>query len=373
MRVGVDLLFIQPGRNRGTETYVQGLLRGLGVREGLELVLFTNQLNHSQFSEVRGVRRRRCSISGSNRLQRIVFQQTVLPRLAKAERCDLLFCPGYLAPVFSSIKTVVAIHDTQFIDVPGSIPAGQRLAYRAIVPLGARRAKAIITISSFSKGRIVEALKIKPERVAVTYLAPKSFDERGLSSMEERVFVEKHLLTRPYFLSVSNQNPHKNISGLIKAFVEFKATTGAEIDLVFAGSNLSAAERNSGISSRNDIRFLGYINDAELAVAYRRSRAFVLASFYEGFGLPIVEAMANGVPVACSNRASLPEVAGDAALLFDPGCNKSIGDAFGTLFLDRERVRQLVDAGYQNLNRFSWDKCATETYAVFSQAVGSRD
>lgn len=373
MRVGVDLLFIQPGRNRGTETYVQGLLRGLADREGLEMVLFTSKLNHSQYAEAKGVHSHRCCISGANRLQRIVFQQTVLPGLAKAERCDLLFCPGYLAPVLSSIKTVVAIHDTQFIDVPASIPAGQRLAYRAIVPAGARRAKAVITISSFSKGRIVEALKIKPERVAVTYLAPKSFDGRGLPPVEERSFVEKHRLTRPYFLSVSNQNPHKNISGLIKAFIEFKAATGAEIDLVFAGSNLGLEERKSGIANRDDIRFLGYINDAELGVAYRRSRAFVLASFYEGFGLPVVEAMANGVPVACSNRASLPEVAGNAAILFDPKCSRSIGDALRSLFFDRMRVRQLVEAGYRNLNRFSWDRCATETHAVFLQAAALRD
>lgn len=369
MRVGVDLLFIQPGRNRGTETYVQGLLTKLGGREDLELVLFTNKLNHRQFAELCGVRIRETAISGANRLHRILYQQAVLPGIARAEGCDLLFCPGYLAPVRGTVPTVVAILDTQYLDVPTSVAVGQKVAYRAIVPLGARKSAAITTISEFSKRRIVEALKIAPEKVSVTHLASKVFFGPVLTGAQEQSFTERHALSRPYFLSVSNRYPHKNISGLIRAFVQFKETTQADVDLVFVGSTLGAEERSLGIGSRNDIRFLGYVSDAELRVAYGRARGFVLASYYEGFGLPVLEAMASGIPVACSEAASLPEVAGGAGLLFDPSSAASIGRALWILYSDRERCDRLVREGYRNVARFSWDRCADETHAVFRKVV----
>lgn len=365
MRVGVDLLFIQPGRNRGTETYVHGLLGSLGGRAGLELELFTNEVNHGHFQGIAGSRVRKCAVSGVNRTWRVIYQQLVVPRLAKAAGCELLFCPGYLAPLRSRVPIVVTVPDTQFLDVPTSVAAGQLAAYRAIVPGGSRRAAAVITISEFSKRRIVEALMVNPDRVFVTHLAPKGFAGGGLSEDQERAFVARHGLSRPYFLSVSNRYPHKNIPGLIKSFIAFKEQTGSDIDLVLVGSSLSLAENGIGIEKRSDIRFLGFVSDAELEISYRRAHGFVLASLYEGFGLPVLEAMANGVPVACSNVASLPEVVGAAAVLFDPASTSAISAALQVLHSNRERRELLIREGQKNLTRFSWRQCADQTLAVF--------
>lgn len=370
MRVGIDLLFIQPGRNRGTETYVHGLLKRLSERPGLDLVLFTNELNHGRFEGIGNSCARLCGISGAGRVRRVAYQQAVIPRLARDAGCDLLFCPGYLAPIWSRVPVVVTVPDTQFLDVPTSVSLGQWASYHAIVPRSVRRARAVITISNFSKRRIVEALKIEATKVFVTALAPKNFNPGGSNRAGERAFTERHGLSRPYFLSVSNRYPHKNIPGLMRSFIKFKEQTRADIDLVFVGSKPGGEEFAVGAGERNDIKFLGYIGDEELEIAYRLSCGFVLASFYEGFGLPVLEAMGQGVPVACSNAASLPEVVGDAALLFDPNSEQSMVGALKKLHTDLEECGRLVTAGRANVARFSWDRCADETHHVFLHCLG---
>ena len=363
MRVGCDLLCIQPGRNRGVDTYVRRLLPELA---GLcELVLFVSSGNQEYFSSFANAEIVRCPLSGRNRFWRVFYEQFRLPALVAARNCDLLFCPGYLSPIYSSLPVVAAIHDAQFRDIARMLPPAQRLAYQLILPRSSRAARSIITASAFSRTRLIEVLKLSPAKV---FVVPYGC---GLTAAQEDTALPADRLAQfgiasPYILCVSSSLKHKNLARLMEAYCQFEALHKTAPALVLAGvtaSELPPAARCAGVTA------LGFVGDADLELLYSQAYAVVIPSLYEGFGFPVLEAMSRGVPVASSNAGSLPEVTGGAAVLFDPSSASNIAAALKSICFDKTRREELIAAGRINVARFDWRRCAQETAQIFSSAL----
>lgn len=370
MVVGVNLLFIQPDRNLGTFTYVKNVLNAMAEHEGVRLILFTHDVNHQLVEESIPGETVRCPVDGSNLIRRGLYEQTRLTALARRHGCEVLWCPGYLAPIRSSLPVVVTIHDMQYRDIPESVSRLKRGVYHAIVPRAARRARRVIAVSNFSRERILHYTGAAPENVVVTYEA--SFADPAGRSPDATAYEKLSELDIPekYLLSVSSGLPHKNIPRLVEGFAKSTQRQSQGVKLVFVGSPPSPEAAKAAELAPGAVQFLGYLPEDVLTEAYRNAYGFVLASYYEGFGLPVLEAMQFGVPVACSRAASLPEVGGDAAVYFDPFCTDSIADAVDVLVGEQAQARAArIESGYRNLDRFSWEKCASETVNVLREAI----
>ncbi len=355
LHIGISSLYLQPGRNGGMETYLRGVLAGLEEvqtrgAEHCRVTLFTSGCNHESFSALQHVERSLTHCDGRNRFHRILYEQFVLPRQARRLGCDVLFSPGYLGPICAPLPVLLCLPDTQYRDIPGQIPALQRWIYRCIIPRAIRTAGNVVTISEFSKNRIVQHEGVLPEKISVIYPGGKQF----VGAMAD----SKSPLQEPYVLTVSSAAPHKNRRALLAAFLAARKQEGFPHVLVIIGG--AATPEEAALSQNEAIRFQGYVPDNALAHWYAHATAFVLASKYEGAGLPVLEAMQAGVPVACAARASLPELAGEAALLFDPDDVAAMQQAIVTIITDTEVRAVLQTKGAVQCRKFSWTENARQ-------------
>lgn len=372
MKVWVDVTFIVRGRNRGAETYVSALLPELRNMPDANIVCLTNRLNHDYFRDELGLECRASASHGGNRFTRFLYQQVGAGAAAKADRADVLFCPGNLSPVRPPVPTVSVIHDVNFYDIPESMPLGVRLVFRAGMPFMARSAARVVTGSEYSKRRIVETLKISGDKVVVIHDgAPADVGRAGEGDW--RAVKRKYGIRGEFFLSVSSGLPHKNIERLVCGFGEMKKRSTGGHQLVLAGHELdrSTESRLEGKSFRDDVVVTGYVSEAEKFSLFRNGLAYVYPSLYEGFGLPALEAQSCGLPLAASRCGSLPEVCGSGAVYFDALSVDSIANTMLDLAGDAALRADLVRRGYDNAARFSWRRAAAETYALLKSVVDS--
>ena len=372
MKVIVDLLFIVPGRNRGTQTYVDSLLPELAALPDVDLVCITNRLNHRYYAEQLGLQCWAAPVAGSRRPFRVLYQQFLMSAAAKRLGGDVLFCPGYLSPAFPTLPTVVVLHDLNFRDIPQVVSATRRLLFNLLAPPAVRRASAVITISAFSKERIAGGLRGAGEKVAVVHYGPLANPE--IAGADWPAVKAKYGVRGDYFLSVSSGDPHKNIQRLAQGFVAALRRSPGTEQLVLVGHRLDAELdawlRREGFSDA--VVATGFISEAEKIAFLRNGLAYFFPSLYEGFGLPALEAQSCGLPLAASRYGSLPEVCGQGAVYFDAMSVESIADTFLELRDDGELRDSLIQAGYDNVLRFSWRRAAQETLAVLQDAVARR-
>jgi glycosyltransferase involved in cell wall biosynthesis len=279
-----------------------------------------------------------------------LWEQIELPFYAKD---GLLFSPANIGPFFHG-KQVVTIHDTSIYVFPDAYSKTFRLKYDAIFKRLASVAKKILTISEFSKREIHDRLNVPLDRIECVLSGGDHF----LKIIPDNDILNQYNLDEtPYFLGVSSQSKHKNTQGLIRAFQLLNRT---DIKLLLVGGNFSSVFINNKQDlPRNTIQ-LGYVSDAELSALYRNAKALVFPSFFEGFGLPILEAMSLGCPVICSNTSSLPEVGGDAVLYINPDDPETIVDQMRTLLESVELQEKLSADGKIQANRFKWMNTATK-------------
>lgn len=364
--IGINTLFIVPGRNRGVQTYVDHLIERLAARGEFRYVLFVSKANREHFRQFEGVELVECSIGGENRMLRVAYEQFVLQFLARRAGCRLLFFPGYLSPVWKLIPFVVTIPDTQFRDIPTLVPRSIRALYGTIVPRSVGKADEVITISEFSKSRILHHLKLAPEKVTVAPLAAGVSRIDGGAVGNDDCYEDSGLTlkgfdsARPFLISVSSANPHKNIDAMISAFVD--ANVAGDFQLVLLGASREDCPDN--------VFSTGFLPDAIRDALYRKAHGYIFASKYEGFGLPLLEAMEADIPIASSSAASLPEVGGDACLYFDPDDHQAMVSAIQRLCEDSDLRRELVEKGREQRGKFSWDRCAEVTESVFRRVLG---
>ena len=244
----------------------------------------------------------------------------------------------------------------------------RRWALRFFVTQSARRASRILTLSEYSKGEIVRSLGVSPDRVDVVYLAARQ--ARSAQSKHESPSHE-HVqpLRGRYILAFSSQSSHKNVDRLVQAFRDARSRFALPHSLVLVGH----PPNGTSVEAWSDAGVLvaGRVDDTTLGDLYRRAEFLVFPSLYEGFGLPVIEAMSTGLPVACSSVAALPEIAGGAALLFDPTSVESIASAIATLAGDPELRRSLGQRGTARARLFSWEATANATVRAYRRCLSS--
>ena len=371
-RVGLNLVFLTPGATGGMETYARQLIPELAAAApDLELVAFVNSAAAAGPGPWHDVTR--CvevPVDALNRIEWVRAEQFLLPRAARRARIDLMHSFASTAPVWGPFRRVVTIHDLIYRTVPDAHPGLRSLGMRVLVPAAARRSHRIIVDAASTRDDLQTFLRVAPGKVDVVPLGvgtPPATDPEPEPQLRERLGAGE----RTIVLSVSAKLAHKNLPRLIAAVARIPAESRPL--LVLPGYPTPHEEelriQIAELGLTDHVRLLGWVSEAELEGLYRATGAFVFPSLAEGFGLPVLEAMVRGVPVACSDRGSLAEVAGDAALLFDPESVTAIAEAMTRLLDDRQLAARLVEAGRERAAGFSWHATAAGTLAAYGRAL----
>jgi glycosyltransferase involved in cell wall biosynthesis len=300
---------------------------------------------------------------------RLVWMQTLAPRLLRRLGADVVHFTNGMVPVSSGVPTVVTIHDMSLTLYPRYHPPRRVLLNRPFVDLAARRADAIITVSDSAKADIVRLYGLSPERVHVVHEAAAPSFRPVLERDELRRVKERYGLSDRFILYVGTIEPRKNLPTLIEAFARHHKRGDLPHQLVCAGPygwlSGDINERVERLNIGRAVRFTGYVPFEDLPAIYSLAEMFVFPSVYEGFGLPVVEAMASGTPVITSHVAALAEVAGGAVQYVDRLDADALGEAMTTLGRDRLRRKELSTLGLARARTFSWERAARETLAVY--------
>jgi len=354
VHAGVNTLFLIPREVGGTEIYVRSVLPALLAQDaGLRVTIFTNRENHDSFAEYDRVL---IDVAATSRPQRIVAEQVALPRAAARATIDVLYSPGYTAPLRGPCAQVVTIHDTQFLDFPEDFPWLSRTAQRAIVGGAARRAHAITTVSEFSRGRIAERFGVPREKIAVAHSALS-----GLFAQPQPC-----ALHRPFLLYIANTYPHKNAARLVRAF-------GRIADRVPHMLVICGQPREGEPPPHPRVKRIHYIAYEELIGMVQAADLMVFPSLYEGFGRPVVEAQEAGTRVIASRSAAIPEIGGAGASYFDGEREESIAQAILNALDEPADARAAWTArGRENAKRFTWQACAERTLGALRTAIATR-
>jgi len=278
---------------------------------------------------------------------------------------DLFYSPDFvLPPTRRATRTLLTVHDLSFLRYPGHFVPKLVRYLSQVVPRSVARADRVLADSEATRTDLIERLDVEPDKVEVLYSGVDGrFRPEEEPGERERVRARYSLEARPYVLSVGTVQPRKNYARLIQAFSGLKA----EAQLLIAGGRgwlyeevVAEAEKRA-----DRVRILGFVDDADLPALYRGATLFAFPSLYEGFGLPVLEAMACGVPVVCSNASSLPEVAGDAALLVDPHDVDGLADAMAGVFQDDGLRGRMIARGLAQAARFTWEQAAGQLLGIF--------
>jgi glycosyltransferase involved in cell wall biosynthesis len=302
-----------------------------------------------------------------------VREQFELPQILRRHKVDLLHSPHFLLPLVRPCPAVATIHDVIYMACPEDLPSlAGRLYYRAMMTACSRMATRLITDSAHSKDEIVRYLKADVAKIEVIYPAVDPFFQSGADPAEVASVRSRFGIDRDYIVCVGICKPRKNHARLLKAF-QLLRNSGAQAKLVIAGPMgegkpiLQRLATELGIAEH--VVFTGFVNDADLRALYSGARVCVCPSLYEGFGFTVLEAMACGTPLVCSSATSLPEVAGKAALYFDPYKPDEMAVQLGRAFSNNSVRGALIADGCRNLLRFNWAETARQTLAVYHQAL----
>ena len=289
------------------------------------------------------------------------WEQLELPRYARG---SFLLNLCNTAPV-SKTRQMVTIHDAAVYGFPQAFSRNFRTLYKTLLPTISRTTAHVLTVSAFSKRELVRYFHVPEDKITVVYLGKEHI---FATASDTRVFAKHGFGNRPFLLAVSSMSPNKNFAGIVRALEHLPNPT---FDVVIAGGTNPSVFSQCGGDLPGNVKHLGYVSEGELRALYERAMGFVYPSFYEGFGLPPLEAMACGCPVIVSNAASLPEVCGNAVLYCDPHSPQAIADKIERLVGDETLRNNLRQRGLARAKRFSWDKCARETLAVIERVWAS--
>jgi glycosyltransferase involved in cell wall biosynthesis len=367
MRFAVDAHAI--GRHlTGNEVYVRSLLGAFAAidRESEFLAYVSGPEGESKIPGRFQTRQ-----IAANPFLRLGFD---LSRKLRQDKPDLLHVQ-YTSPLFCPVPTVVSVHDVSFLEHPEYFKRSRALQLGITVARSVKQASRIITGSEFARDSIVRAYQLPSEKIVVVPdAASPSFRSVNRDAATRKV-MSKFRFKGRYVLSVGDLQPRKNHIGLINAFARLiKDQPQLKHDLVFAGKDtwfgnrVREAARESGVADR--IHFLGFVTDEDLLQLYNACECFVFPSFYEGFGIPVLEAMACGRAVICSNASSIPEVANGAALLFDPENSGEMVSALADVLRNSDLRTRMERLGVQRASQFTWQKTAEMTLNVYREVAG---
>lgn len=367
--IGIDVHCIGE-RQTGNETYMRNLVERLSAMDLPWDFRYYHTRPASDFPH-QGWRGEISQVWPKPALLRIPL---AFPRVLSRDHVALAHFQ-YVAPPLCPCPTVVTVHDISYEYFPEYFNPVQRMRMRTLIPLSARRAAAVLTVSEYSRRDIIERYGIAPENVIVSYngVSPAF---QVLPAEEVAAATARFDFRQPFILGVGNLQPRKNLERLIRAYARLREAGRTEHDLVLVGQmawkghQIQAEVERLGIAAH--VHLTGYVSEAELVALYNRAEVFVYPSTFEGFGLPVAEAMACGTPVLTSNTSALPEVAGDAAITIDPLDEEAIGNGLAELLGDGALRARLRTAGFEQARKFNWQATAEQTAAVYARVLDSQ-
>jgi glycosyltransferase involved in cell wall biosynthesis len=375
VHVGLNLVFLVPGETGGMEVAARELIPALLAAAPPE-TRFTAFVNREAAAAGDGPWGEQLAavtvpVSARNRVQWVLGEQLLLPRLAARAGVELMHSLASTAPLRGRFARVVTIHDLIYARFPEAHAGLRDRGMRVLVPGAARRSDRVIADSQSTRDDLVELLRLDPRRIDVVPLGLGAV-RRAQAPPEAETRERFSLGERRLLLSLSAKRPHKNLRTLIDALATLE---GADRPvLVLPGyptaHEAELREHARAVGVEEDVRFVSWVSAEQLEGLWELADAFIFPSLYEGFGLPVLEAMARGVPVACSNASSLPEVAGEAALLFDPRSVTQLATAIARLLSDGALRERLREAGHARVRQFTWERAARLTLDSYARALG---
>ena len=352
-RIGVNALYLIPGGVGGTEIYLRRLLAALASIDAKnDYFVYTNRETAADLvPRQANFHWKPQAVHAKLRPARILWEQCVLP--FQAVRLDVLFNPGFTSPVLAPCPLVTVFHDLQHVRHPEYFRWFDLPFWKLLLWASAHRARRLIAVSEATRADLVRVYGLPREKIDVV-----------LHGVEPEFFLLDRTHTEPFVLCVSTLHPHKNLDRLIRAYARRKR----DWRLIIAGLRGFFADALDGLIAelgvQDSVQLTGWIPREELLQLYARAQASVYPSTFEGFGMPVLEAMAAGIPVACSDIAPLREVAGDAALFFDPLSEDEIAGALERIVTDEALRGRLAEAGRERARSLTWERAARETLAA---------
>ena len=375
-RVGLNALVLRTDasyRNAGPSRYTTNLVEAVfAQRSDHEFTLFLNeQVRKLPFTPARSIRVLRTRAPTSRTGIRVLWEHLAAPWHIGAARLEVVHSMLNVVPLAAPTRHVVTVHDLSFMRTPGAHPTHRRWYLTAATWLSARRARAVLADSHATKQDIVELLGVDADRVHVVYPGREAAFHTKPAD-EVQLFRRKNKLDRPFVLFVGTLEPRKNVDVLVKAFGVL-AGDGFQRDLVLAGGSGWATEAIDRALEESPVRGrihrIGYVKQEDLPYWYCAADLVVYPSSYEGFGIPVLEAMASGTPVITSNRSSLPEVAGDAALTVDPHDIRQLASAMSAVLASPERCADMRARGLAQARKFEWTVAAERCLSLYQHAL----
>ncbi len=375
MRVGLDLVYLVPGETGGRESYARELIPALLAADPkLELVAFVNRDAGARLAGelAASVGAAVVPVSPRSRGGWAIGELGLVSLAARRARVDLVHAMANFGPAWGGFRRVVTVHDLQYLATPELLSRASRTATHALVALAARRADRVIAVSAAGRDEIVAGLGIARERIdvvphGVRPVAPR--DSAATAAVRER----HGLGQRPVILTVATNVAHKNLPALIDALALIEpARRPVAIFAGHATDDGSLADLALAAGVAQDVRLLGACSTEQLESLYALGACLVLPTLHEGFGMPALEAMARSLPVVCSDIPALREVAGAAALYFDPRSPEQVAARIGQLLGDEALAQRLRQLGLARATQFSWSQAAAATLASYRRALARR-
>ncbi len=387
-RIGIDARFYGP-LGKGLGRYVQEVVDNVllidnQADDGFEYLVFLSAENFNEFkSSNPRVSKQLVSLRWYSWREQLFF-----PFILWKAKLDLIHFPHFNVPIFTNVPFVVTIHDLILTRFPSRrasmLPAAfywlKQAAYRLVIRAAIIRARAVITVSEFTRQDIIDQFGADPKKLIVTYEGVADLDKDDSEQINSATgtILSGLKIASPFLLYVGNAYPHKNLEKLLSVFAVLRKRR-PDLSLVMVGKDDYFYQRVKQKANQlglwnedreiNAVIFPGYVSDSNLKSLYKQALFYVFPSFYEGFGLPPLEAMAHGCPVASSNQASLPEIIGEAAMYFNPYDEAEMIEKLD-MFVENENLRlDLIEKGYERIKNFSWQKCASETLSIYRQTL----
>jgi glycosyltransferase involved in cell wall biosynthesis len=369
MHVGLNLIFLVPGETGGMEIVARETIPALvaAAPSGTRFTAFVSRdAGPGPWGEL--IEQVEVPVHASHRTEWVRGEQLLLPRLAAAAGVDVLHSLASTSPARGPYARVVTVHDLIYRHLPRSHAGVRSLGMRVLVPLAVRRARRVVAISEATKRDIVDLLGTAPEKIDVVY--PGAGVPRRAKPLAEALLrAQLELGDRRVLLALSAKRKHKNLEPLLDALAALEQRPVLVLAGYATAHERALRKRAASLGIEADVRWPGWLSDEAVEGLWAITSGFVFPSLYEGFGLPVLEAMARGVPVACSDTSATAELAAGAALLFDPHDSNAVAAALARLLAGGREIERLRDAGIARAATFTWERSAQGLLATYARAL----